>query len=371
MILRYLIEKEFKQILRHSFLPKLIFIFPCMVMLVFPWAATMEVKHIKVAVVDNDHSGYSRKLTGKVQFSEFFDLTGFHPSYQDALEEIRAQRADVVLEISPGFERDIIRQGQGQVMISTNTVNGVKGGLASMYLSSIVGEAAREIEQEAGPWLPQQPAPQIRVLTDNRFNRYMDYKVFMVPALMAMILTLLCGFLPALNIVGEKEAGTIEQINVSPVGKGTFILAKLIPYWAIGFLILTLCFGIALLVYGLPPSGSVGTIYLFAALFMLTISGLGLVVSNNSSAMQQAMLVMFFFIMLFLLMSGLFTPVESMPAWAQAITAVNPLKYFMRVLRMVYLKGSGLGQLMPELATLSALAAAVNAWAILSFRKNK
>jgi ABC-2 type transport system permease protein len=188
---------------------------------------------------------------------------------------------------------------------------------------------------------------------------------------MLMLLTMLCGFLPALSIVAEKEAGTIEQINVTPVRRMDFILAKLIPYWAVGFVVMAVCMALAAAVYRLVPVGSVGVVFLFTGVYILVVSGMGLVVSNHSSTMQQAMFVMFFFVMILLLMSGLFTPVRSMPAWARAIAAANPLKYFIEVMRLVYLKGSGFSQLLPQLGVLGAFAAGFNLWAVVSYRKQK
>lgn len=192
----------------------------------------------------------------------------------------------------------------------------------------------------------------------------------MVPALMAMLLTLFSGFIPALNIVGEKEAGTIEQINVTPVKKLVFALSKLISCWVIGFVVLTFCMGLAAGVYGLFPAGSVLTIYLFALLYRVVVSGIGLVISNYSATMQQALFVMFFFLMIFILMSGLFTPVSSMPDWAQKVTILNPLKYFMQVMRLVYLKGSAFRELLPQFAALACFAVVLNIWAVLSYKKN-
>jgi ABC-2 type transport system permease protein len=244
-------------------------------------------------------------------------------------------------------------------MISANAVNSVKAALGSSYLSAILADYFVEVSGESAAIVPQY-----------RFNPGLDYKVFMVPALMVMLLTLLCGFLPALNIVAEKEAGTIEQINVSPVPRRVFILAKLIPWWVVGFVVLGVCMVLAGLVYGLWPAGSVGTIFLGAGIYILVVSGVGLVISNYSDTMQQAMFVMFFFILVLLLISGLFTPVRSMPGWAQAIAAVNPLKYFIEVMRMVYLKGSGLAQLGWQLAALAGFAVAFNSWAVASYRKN-
>ena len=207
--------------------------------------------------------------------------------------------------------------------------------------------------------------------TQGLFNPNLNYKLYMIPALMAMLLTLICGFLPALNVVSEKEVGTIEQINVTPVPKFTFILAKLLPYWIVGFIVLTLCFVLAWLLYGIVPVGHFSMIYLLVIFFVLVMSGFGLVISNYSATMQQSMFVMFFFMLILMLMSGLFTPISSMPEWAQAITVFNPLKYFIEAMRMVYLKGSGLVDLLPEIGILSLFAVFFNSWAVISYRKSR
>lgn len=212
--------------------------------------------------------------------------------------------------------------------------------------------------------------PRIGISTQNLYNPHLNYKLFMVPALMVMLLTMICGFLPALNVVGEKEVGTIEQINVTPVSKLTFILAKLIPYWLIGFIVLTICFFLAWLLYGILPVGHFVTIYLFAVVFLFVVSGFGLVISNHSATLQQAMFVMWFFMLILMLMSGLFTPVHSMPEWAQLIAALNPLKYFVEVMRTIYLRGGGIVELLPQLGALMAFAVFFNLWAVRSYRKS-
>ncbi len=368
-MIRFLIEKEFKQIRRNPFLPKMMAGFTLMMMMVMPWAADQEIKNIKICLVDHDHSTYSERLIQKIGASSYFRLINVLSGNEEAIQSIEAGKSDMILEIQPDFEKNIVTTGNARVMISANAVNGIKGGLGSSYLAGILNDYAAEIRNEQGLSAAGAGLPVMHVVTQNRFNPHLDYKVFMVPALMVILLTMLCGFLPALNIVGEKETGTIEQINVTPVSKFTFIMAKLIPYWTIGFVVLTVCFGLAMLVYGLTPAGNIATIYLFATIYILTVSGIGLVISNHSSTMQQAMFVMFFFMMIFIMMSGLFTPISSMPKWAQAITLFNPLKYFMQVMRMVYLKGSSIGELTTQFIALSCFALFFNLWAILSYKK--
>ena len=366
-MLKYLLEKEFKQIRRNAFLPKLILVFPCMIMLVFPWVANLEVKDINLAVIDNDYSRYSTGLVEKVSSSGYFRITDVSNNYKEAIECIERGKSDIILEIDANFEQQLIREGYAHVMISSNSVNGTKGGLAANYLSGIIADYSAEIRENSADVNKQQAT--IDIIPQYRFNNRLDYKTFIIPALMVMLLTVLCGFLPALNIVEEKEKGTIEQINVTPVRKLTFIAAKLIPYWIIGFVILTICILLASLIYGLFPKGSLLTIYVFATLFVLTFSGFGLVISNHSATMQQAMFVMFFFTIVMMLMSGLFTPTNSMPQWAQNITIFNPLKYFIQVMRAVYLKGSGITTLYTQLTALLCFAVFFNGWAILSYRK--
>ena len=238
------------------------------------------------------------------------------------------------------------------------------------YLSSIISDYNGQVVQGLMPTgAGTNSTPTIQIDSQYRFNPHLNYRVFMVPALMVMILTLLCGFLPAVSIVTEKERGTMEQINVSPVSKSMFILAKLIPYWIIGFIVISIGFLVAWAVYGLIPAGYFASIYLFAAIYILAISGLGLVISNYAATLQQAMFIVFFFMMLFIMLSGLYTPIDSMPEWAKWIAAFNPLKHFMIVMRSIYLKGSNPLQLMNQLLALVGFAIFFNTWAVLSYHK--
>lgn len=371
-MIKFLIEKEFKQLLRNSFLPKLILVFPCMIMLLMPWAVNLEIKNIQLNIVDNDHSAISQRLVNKIAASTYFRLVEVPSSYEAGLRNIETGTADIVMEIPRHLERDWINGKDAHILIAANAVNGTKGGLGSSYLASIVNDYAVELRSEHPEAVALSGAfPYIRIDTQGLFNPNLNYKLYMIPALMVMLLTLICGFLPALNVVGEKEVGTIEQINVTPVPKFTFILAKLLPYWLIGFVVLTVCFVLAWLIYGILPVGHFLVIYFFAVLFVLVMSGFGLVISNYSATMQQSMFVMWFCMLIFILMSGLFTPIGSMPEWAQMITRLNPLRYFMEVMRMVYLKGSGFVDLLPELGVLLFFAVVFNSWAVISYRKNQ
>lgn len=368
-MLRYLLEKEFKQFIRNSFLPKLVIIFPLVVLAVFPLVADLEVKDLSLAVIDNDRSHSSRRMVEKIASSGYFRISGYYSHSDAAFKSIEKGNADILLEIPPRFEEKLNRENSGELMIASNAVNGMRGGLSSSYLSAIISDYNRELIIRRMPETVSVATAVVEVHPVFRFNPALSYRIFMIPAFMAMMLALICGFLPTINIVSEKEKGTIEQMNVTPVTKFTFILAKLIPYWTAGFVVITLCMITAFIFYGLIPKGSVFLIYLFAAVFALSFSGFGLVVSNYASSIQQAIFIVFFFVITMIFLSGLFTPFQNMPVWAQAMSNASPLKYFIQALRMIYLKGSAFGEMRHLFYPLCVLALFFIGWAVLSYRK--
>ena len=360
MTLKYLIQKEFTQIRRNAFLPRLIVAFPIMIMCVMPWVMNMEVKNIKVAVVDNDRSTLSQQLVHRIEASSYFIFKGQKSTYQAAVKEIEKSQSDIVVVIPQDYSRDLVNGRQPQVLIAANAVNGTKGSMGSAYLSQIVTAHVN----------PDMNALQSRVSSLFLYNKNLNFKLFMIPALFAIVVMLMTGFLPALNIVGEKEAGTIEQINVTPVNKWSFILAKLIPYWIIALFVITVCLLLAWGVYGITSKGSVALIYLLAMLLALFFSSLGLIISNYSDTMQQAIFVMWFFVVMMLLLSGLFTPTRSMPSWAYATTYVNPMSYFVDAIRTVFVRGGGLSSIWHQVLTLLGISSVMAVWAVVSYKKN-
>jgi ABC-2 type transport system permease protein len=370
-MLRYLLEKEFKQIKRNKFIPRLIFIMPLMAMIVFPYAANFDVKNINLSIIDNDKSSYSQELIQKVQSSGYFRISNVAGTYEEAMKSVEADKSDVILEIPLNFERDLVKNQTGGLMVSANAVNGNKGGLGSAYLTNIIMDFNNQIRVGLEQSANKVSVPSMELVPLYRYNPTLRYEVFMVPALLVMILGMISGFLPALNIVAEKQSGTIEQMNVTPVKKWTFILSKLIPYWVIGYVVMAIAMGIALFFWGLKPTGSLFTIYLFASLFIVAFSGFGLVISNYATTVQQAILMMFFFMLTFIFLSGLYTPVENMPQWAQMISNISPLKYLMQVFRLVYLKGSSFNDLHRQFFALISFATIFYSWAILSYRKTE
>jgi ABC-2 type transport system permease protein len=360
-MIKYLLQKEFLQIRRNSFMPKIILIFPIMVMCVMPWVMNQEVKNIRVDVVDHDRSSSSQQLVHRIEASRYFIFNGQKASYAEAMNDVEQSRADIIVEIK-----------DGRHLIAANAVNGTKGSIGAGYLRQIVASPQVPlpsiVPSSANDHTPlsQEEGLGVRLL----YNQHQNYKVYMIPALMGILMMMLCGFLPALNIVGEKERGTIEQINVTPVSKWAFILAKLIPYWIIGLVVLTVCLALSWAVYGITCQGPLALVYLLAMLLALFFSSLGLLISNYSDSMQQAMLVMWFFVVCLMLLSGLFTPTRSMPHWAYLTTYVNPMHYFIDAIRTVFVRGGAFADIAHQVAALTASATLMAAWAVLSYKKN-
>lgn len=359
-----LLQKEILQIRRNSFLPKLILVFPIMVMLVMPLFTTMDVRNVNVAIVNLDYSTTSNRIVSHIKASEYLSVVAVTSQSSVAMKRLEQGTADVVVLIPEHFERDITASTTDKISISANAVNATKASMGTQYVVQTIARALHELSGEKSP---QQMTELITV--QNRFNPTLNYRHYMIPALMIILFILLCGFLPALSIVGEKESGTIEQINVTPVGRLTFTLSKLLPYWIIGLFVLTVAMTVAKLVYGLSPAGSIWLIYLGAILFIFTISGFSLTIANFSETMQQTMFVMFFFIMIFMLMSGLLTPIDSMPLWAQKITVILPPRYFVEILRSVYLKGTVFVELWHNYAALGVFAVIFNVLAAITYKK--
>ena len=369
--LLFLLQKEFRQIFRNPAIVRMILVAPTLQLLLLPLAADYEVRNVNIAVIDHDHSTWSRRLTEKFAASDHFRLVDYGESYRHGLHLVERNEADVLLELPSGFERDLIREGKTTVMLSANAVNGVKGGLGTAYALNIIGLFNRNIVTEMMPEPPLSPAQEIDIVSSVRFNPLQKYPLFMAPGILAVLLTMVGAFLTALNIVREKEIGTIEQINVTPIHKWQFILGKLIPFWVLGLVAMTVGLVAAWLAYGIVPRGSYLVIYAFAAVYMVAVLGFGLLISTLAETQQQAMFISFFFLMIFILRGGIYTPIDSMPEWAVTLTKFNPAAYFIRVMRMVVLKGSTFADLWPDFRTMGIFALVLNGLAVLNYRKRK
>ena len=365
----FLLDKEFRQIFRNKTLLPIIFVVPVVQLMILPLAANYEVKNINIAIVNRDHSTLSRELINKVTASGYFQLTAVKDGYAGALAFIEADQADLVLEIPAGFEEDLVSENTQTLFIAVNAINGVRAGLGAAYLNTIIRDYNRDVRLAWHSSEVLNKANEIAVVPVNWYNPHMLYQLYMVPGILAVLVTMIGGYLSALNIVKEKEAGTIEQINVTPIKKLYFIIGKLIPFWILGLVVFTLGLFVGWTVYGVLPSGSLALLYFFLAIYLVAVLGLGLLISTFAETQQQAMFISFFFIMIFILMSGLFTPVESMPWWAQIISKLNPVTYFIEVMRLVVLKGSGLRHILPHLGAVVLFAIFFNTWAVMNYKK--
>lgn len=364
-----LLQKEFRQTFRNPTILRMILVMPIMQLILIPFAADYEIKHISASVVDLDHSSYSQRLIQKMTASGYFQLIEYGSSYSEALKTVGEGNADIILTIPNEFEKNIIRENEATVHLSADAVNGVKAGLGTAYAGIIIADFNREIRSE---WLtlPRfNEIPQIEISSSSWYNPYFDYHLFMVPGILAILVTMVGSFMSALNIVAEKEAGTIEQLNVTPLKKYEFILGKLIPFWVLGLVSITMGMVVAYLIFGILPLGSYVTIYIFAAAYLLSVLGIGLLISTFSDTQQQATLFSFFFMMVFVLMGGLYTPIESMPEWAQWIASFNPPAYFIKIIRAVFIKGSSFNDLLPDFYKIIGFAVLFNSLAIMNYRK--
>lgn len=369
--IRFLLEKEFRQIFRNRALLPLLFIMPMVQLIVLPLAADYEVKNVNLVLVDHDHSAYSQQVCSKITATGYFRLVQYGHDYAEAFSLLENDRADLLLEIPAGFERRLIAEEEDKVLLAVNAINGVKAALGASYLNRILADFNAEVRLQQLQLPRYSPLPQLELRSAGWFNPFMNYNFFMVPGILAILITMIGTYMTALNLVKEKEIGTIEQINVSPIRKHHFILGKLIPFWILGIFIFSLgLFIVARLLYGIIPLGSLPLLYAFLSLYLMAIIGLGLLISTFCETQQQAMSLSFFFMMVFILMGGLFTAVDSMPAWAQSIARIIPVTHFIEVMRMIVLKGSGFAALKTQFFSILSFALLINAWAILNYRKS-
>jgi ABC-2 type transport system permease protein len=324
----FLLEKEFRQVFRDPAILRMLFIMPVIQLIVLPLAANYEVKNINIDIIDHDKSDFSSELINRLNGSGYFKLKNTPGTFEEAMKDFANDNADIILEIPANFEKDLVKENNSKLFMAVNAINGAKANIGASYLNSLIQKYNIEVRTE---WLnaPEQKLQKgILLEYSNWYNIHMNYRNFMVPGILAILLTMVGMFLTSLNIVREKEAGTIEQINVTPIKK-----------------------------------------HIFAAVFLWATLGLGLLISTISKTQQQAMLIAFFLLMIFILLGGLYTSIDSMPKWAQIITWFNPVKYFIEVMRMIILKGSTLFDILKHVGIMILFAIFFNAWAVLSYSK--
>jgi ABC-2 type transport system permease protein len=365
----YLIQKEFLQIFRNKTLLPVIFGVPVIQLIIFVHATTFDLKDVKVTVVDNDKSGYSRQFINKFKGSSLFIVSEDQPDLKGAENKMLRSETDVVIFIPHHFEKKLVKEHRSEVQVLINAINAMSAGIVNGYVNSIILGLSKDIIVDMR--LTKQLAGIKTINTSYAFwyNQDLNYKIYMLPGICVLLVSLVSMFLTAMNIVREKEIGTIEQINVTPIMKYQFVIGKLIPFYIIGIFLLTVGISVGRIFYHVPINGNLFLLYFVASIYLVGALGIGLFISAISDTQQQVLFVAFLFLIICIMMSGLFTPIESMPEWAQYLDLLNPFAYFIKALRMIMLKGSGFMDILREIIALSIYSVVILSLAIKTYRK--
>lgn len=366
-IVKVLIRKEYLQIFRDKLMLRQMILMPLVQLLLLATAATFEVKIAHVYLIDRDHSTASRGLVDRLRASGRFEVVAASPSIELANESLLDRSAGMILVIPGDFERDLVRTRSGKVQLVFNAEDGALAGVTNSYVQQIIAAYARELGSTTAP--PVQPRTRIEIRTRGWYNPELDYKNYMIPGILVQLLTLVGTLLTAMNIVREKELGTLDQLNVTPIPRSAFIAAKLIPLWSIALLELAIGLTVARWLFDVPMRGSLVLVFFSACIYLIVALGIGLLISTAVETQQQAMFISFFIILVYLLMSGMFTPIRSMPDWAQWMAEVNPVKHFIGIMRAVLLKGARLTDIMRPLLILAASGVIVLTLAVRQYAK--
>jgi ABC-2 type transport system permease protein len=357
-------------VFRNKSMLPIIFVVPIVQLIILVNAATMEMKSIRLSVIDNDLSETSRKLIGKFKGSPFYQIDQYTFSTKEAEKEMLKGNIDAIINIPSGLEKNLFRENSAKIQVVINAINGMVAGITNAYVQNIViGYNVEVINEIAGKSTAASPMTTINITSSYWYNPQLNYKNFMVPAILVILVTIIGLMLSGLNLVREKELGTIEQINVTPIRKYQFIAGKLIPFWILALLELGFGLTIGKLLFNVPIVGSLWLLFGVAAIYLLVVLGIGLLISTMTNTQQQAMFVTFFIVIICIMMSGIFTSVETMPDWAQKLDRLNPIYYFMRTVRMILLKGSGFKDILNEIIGLSIFAVVILRLAVWRYRK--
>ena len=365
----YLIRKEFIQIFRNKFISKAIFAVPIVQMLLLVPAITFEIKNVTLSIVDRDMTPESRGLISKLEGSTFFRVSYSTFSEKEAINLLKRNKCSMVLQIPAGFARDIVNGNSGNLQATIDAINASSAQLSWAYLNGVIMDYSSDLVKKNISSTPVVPIPIIQVTNRYWYNEELNYKYYMLPGILVILVTAIGFLLAGLNMVREKEIGTIEQINVTPVRKHQFIIAKMVPFLIIGLVDLALGLLIGKVAFNIPFAGSIFLMFFGASLFLIAVLGLALFISTFSGTQQQYMFVAFFCMIIFILMSGIFTPYDSMPMWAQTFNLINPVAYLMRINRMVMLKGSSVHDISRELYSLAVIAVTFSSLAVRRYRK--
>jgi len=368
-IIKHLLKKEFIQIFRNKSMLPLIFVMPLVQLIILANAATFEIRNIGFSVVDLDNSSYSRELISKFTQNGYFILKDYSFSTDEAVNGFKKNETKLILNIPRNFEKDFRISGKTNLQLLINAEDMSAAGIINNYAVNIIQNFNRDITVDMVNIGEQKPVPMINVTFSNWYNPLMNYKTFMVPGILVILVTMIGTFLTGMNIAREKEIGTIEQLNVTPIKKYQFIIGKLFPFWIIGLVELFFGISLGILLYDIPLLGNPLLILLLASVYLLVVLGIGLLISTVTGTQQQAMFIAWFVMVLFILLGGIFTPVEYMPEWAKVLAFFNPIAHFNKAMRMIMLKGSGFNEVLKTLYILLIYASVILSLAVWRYRK--
>ena len=369
--IRSLVIKEFRQIRRTRAYLALIFVAPFMQLLIMGSAITNDVKHIPLVVVDQDMTPSSREIVRSIRAVDLFDFRGFADSSRHAVRALDDGWAKAALVIPRNFEEDMKRGTNPSVQVLVDGVDGNSAGITLGHITSMVLRIQQEWAARLRISNPSAAARSatVEVIPRLYYNPELDSKLNFVPGLIGLLLLMITTMLTAINIVREKELGTLEQLMVTPLGGIQLIIGKIIPFTILGIVQFTVGIIAARLVFGISISGSIPLLYGMVLLFLMSTLGLGIFVSTITNTQQQAMFVAWFTMIFALLLSGFFVPIKNMPRLVQYLTYINPLRYFINVLREIYLKATPFRYLWQEATAMGILGFLLIVAASLGFRK--
>lgn len=379
------VRKEFRQVFRDHAMVRIIFVVPMVQLFVFAYATNTDLRNVRYAVLDEDHTEASRDLAAAFRATREF-VPGPTAANGRELEDFLLHGdAEIALRIPRNYARDLLRGASPEVAVNVDGTNSSRAGRAAGYAGTIIrAETARFLASRPGrmegaagsdaaaagaaPGIAS-PSPRIQGVTRFFYNPELESRYYMVPAILVLLVTVISALLTGMAVVREREIGTLDQLLVSPLRPAQIIAGKTIPFAVIAFFEFAVTTTVAVLWFGLPLAGSIPVLLVGGMIYLLVTLGVGLLASTVSSTQQQAMFVVWFFLVFGILMSGFFYPVDNMPAWARELTRINPLRYMMNIVRGVFLKGSGFADLKGDLAMLLALGLAVFSAAVFRFRK--
>lgn len=369
--IRHMLVKEFLQIFRDPRMRAVIFVIPVVQTLVFGYAVTTDVKDVRTAVLDGDNSVASRELVSRFAASGYFEVREYAATAERARELLDRGEVQAVLQVDPGFADDLRLGLVAPVQLLLDGTDSNTAGIAADYAAKIIGQLSQEILVYRFTRLRGSGLEPGRVLLETRawFNENLESRNFYVPGVIAIVVMLITLMLTSMAVVREKEIGTIEQIMVTPIRPLEFILGKTLPFALIGFADVALVSLVAVGWFDVPIRGSLPLLFIATALYIMTTLGVGLFISTLSSTQQQAMMSTFFFYFPAVLLSGFMFPIANMPAVVQWLTYLNPLRYFLVILRGIFLKGLGTEILWPQMLALAVMGVATLGLASSRFRK--